>query len=365
MDTKITILRGPDRVRKRPAVIFGSDDTQGVMTAAQMLLDILAQEAAQGHSDQILLTQYPDGSIMLRDSGRGIFLDGPKDSDDRIWTSLFCELYAGSRYDPSLSSNEEYRLETANNLELCAVQYASEYMDVCVNREGFAYKLRFEKGENVGGLSKTPSEEPSGTCIRFKPDPEVFSEINLPSLQLAEKLQALAIQIPGLQTVFRREGIEESRYCYPKGIESYLQERNENGVIYAEELSAEGQDRYNKPRYKATVKVGLCFEKNAGFIRCYHNGKELSLGGTHLDKLLDRVIRYLEWMLNCQMDREALLAHLQLVVITDSIHTSWANGARTAIDSVFIRDLTQDTVGEDFRYYVKQNQAFLRELFGE
>lgn len=366
MNTEIRILRGPDRVRKRPAVIFGSDDAQGAMTAVQMLLHILAEEAAKGQSKSIQLTQYPDGSIMLQDRGTGVFMDGPKDADDGIWTSLFCELYAGSRYDPSLSSNEELRWETTDNLELCAVQYASEYMDVCVNRESFSYQLHFEKGENISGLTKTPTAEPSGVCIRFKPDPEVFSQITLPALSLDRELRALAIHNPGLQTLFRREtaeGVQERTYCYPEGIRSYLQERNKNGVIYAAELSAEGQDRYNKPRYGANVRVGLCFEKNAGFCLCYHNRRELPHGGTHRDALMNQVTRYLEWMLEGTIDREALLAHLQLVIITDSKRTSWVNGARTAIDNILIRDLTQDTVGEDFRYYVKQNMEYLKELF--
>ena len=368
MNREIRILRGPDRVRKRPAVIFGSDDAQGAMTAVQMLLHVLAREAEQGYSNTILLTHNADGSVMLRDNGRGVFPNSPEKMDEKTWTDLFCELYAAGAYDPTLSPNEELPNETLDNLELCAVQYASEYMDVRVNRDGVAYELHFEKGHKTGNLSEGPSSEPSGVCIRFRPDSEVFSDITLSDDILGQLLQDLAIQIPGLQTVFCREtdgNMEDMKYCYPEGIRSYLLERNKNAVVYTAELSAEGRDRYNKAPYTANVRVGLSFEKNAGFCQCYHNRRPLPMGGTHRDALINQVTRYLKWMLQCPVDRKAVLAHLQLVVITTSGRTSWANSAGTAINNILIRDLTQDTVNEDFRNYVKQNSDFLGTLFGK
>ena len=162
--------------------------------------------------------------------------------------------------------------------------------------------------------------------------------------------------------------VEEVEFCYPKGIADFLQEQNKNietSPVYSQELSAEGQDRYNRPRYTATVTPGICFAQDAGFVKCYHNLKELTYGGTHCDGALHNIAQRLEWMLDCKISKETLLKHLQLVIVTNSEISDWANSARTGLQSIFIRDLTRDTIGDDFHYYVKQNAAFLRILFNK
>lgn len=377
MTDRIVMLRGPERVRRRPAVIFGSDDVSGAMTTLKMLLYILAKEGIDGYSNQIMVTQHQDYSIEIQDNGRGIFLGCPDSADDTIWKELFCELYAGPLYKDGVTARCIFegpsgkQGEYTDSLDMCSVQYASEYMDVCVIRDGFKQTLRFEKGYNIGGLSRTPCDEPTGTYIHFKLDAEVFSEISLPKQQIADTLQALAIQIPGMRMVFRYKtpvGLKETEFCYPKGIADYLQEQNrssETSPIYSAELTAEGQDRYNRPRYTARVKTGICFAKDAGFIKCYHNLKELTYRGTHCDGALHSIAQHLEWMLDCKISEENLLKHLQLVIVTNSEISDWANGARTGLRSVFVRDLTQDTIGDDFHYFVKKNKELLYNLFNK
>ncbi len=377
MSNKIVMLRGPERVRSRPTVMFGSDDVNGAMTALEMLLYILAKEGIDGHSNQIMVTQYQDDSIEIHDNGRGIFLGHPDSADDTVWKELFCELYGGPLYKDGVMARCIFegpsgkKGEYTDSLDMCSVQYASEYMDVCVIRDGFKQTLRFEKGYNIGGLNRTLCDEPTGTYIRFKLDAEVFSEISLPKQQIADTLQALAIQIPGMKTVFRYEmpvGLEQTEFYYPKGIADYLQEQNrssETSPIYSAELTAEGQDRYNRPHYTATVTTGVCFAQDAGFVKCYHNLKELTYGGTHCDGALHNIAQRLEWMLDCKISRENLLKHLQLVIVTNSELSDWANGARTGLRSVFIRDLTQDTVADDFHHFVKLNKEFLYDLFNK
>lgn len=368
MKNEIVILRGAERVRQRPAVIFGSDDADGAMSAVQMLVDLFAQEGVDGHCNQIAVTQYRDGSVAIADNGRGLFLGKPDRENDRVWKALFCELYAGSVYGSAPGSVFEETEEVKDSLELCAVQYASSYMDVCVVRDGFKQSLHFEKGENIGGLSRTPWEGSTGTYIRLQPDPEVFSDIRISPQQLAEKLQAIAIHIPGMKTVLRHEldaGFDENVFFYPEGIADYLQEHNKGrktSPLYLAELTAEGRDRYNRPPYTANVRLGLCFAKNAGFLRCCHNLRELAYGGTHLDAAVERIGDYLGWMVTGEIGKEDILKHLQLVIVTNSGMTAWVNGTRTAIENILIRDLTQDAVGEDFRHFVKQNKDFLNDL---
>lgn len=377
MTNKITFLRGAERVRRRPAVIFGSDDVDGAMAALKMLLYIFAQEGAKGHSNLLAVTQHQDSSIEIRSNDRGIYLGLPNSSDDVVWKELFCELYAGPLYKEGVTARCIFegpsgkQGEYTDSLDICSVQYASEYMNVSVIRDGFKQSLHFEKGYNVGGISKTPCTDPAGTSIQFKLDREVFSDVSLPKQQIIDVLQGFAIQIPGVKTVFRCEGpenIEEVEFCFPKGIADFLQEQNKNNEtspVYSKELSAVGQERYNRPHYAAAVTTGVCFARDAGFIKCYHNLKELTYGGTHCDGALHNIAQRLEWLLDCKISEKKLLKHLQLVILTNSEHTEWENGARTGLRSIFVRDLTQDTVGDDFLHFVKQNKELLHALFNK
>lgn len=192
---------------------------------------------------------------------------------------------------------------------LCAVQYASEYMDVRVRRDGQESCLRLEKGENVGGITRRSSAEASGTYIRFKPDPTVFTDIVLPAEAVVRKANSLALVIPGLPVTFRREtdtGFEERVFCYPAGIADYL--KTSSAVpVYTAALEAEGQVRYNRPRYTAKVQVGIGFSEEPGFIACYHNQKELTCGGTHVDKLISEIGKFFE-LAPCAKDIKGTIA---------------------------------------------------------
>lgn len=375
MSDEIVMLRGPERVRRRPAVIFGCDDVIGAMTALKMLLFLFAEEGSKGHSHLLAVTQYQDGSMEIRSSDRGIFLGSPNSSDDTVWKELFCELYTGPLYKDGASARcifeepSDQQGEYADNLELYSVQCASEYMDVSVVRDGFRQSLHFEKGYNTDGISRNSCTDPSGTCIRFKLDPEVFSEIALPKQQIANVLQELALQIPGMKTVFRcdgPQGPEEVAFHYPKGIADFLQEQNRSkqaSPVYSKERSARGQDRYNSPCYFATVSSAVCFAKNAGFIKCYHNLKEIAHGGLHCDGALRSIAQRLEWMLELKISQESLRKHLQLLIVTNAEGSDWYHDSQSGLQRIFIRDLTQDTIGDDFQHFVKQNKEFLYELF--
>lgn len=373
MENQITILKGAERVRRRPAVIFGSDDIQGVFNGFEGLLDLLAKEGFDGYCDRITVTQYLDDSIEIQDNGRGLFLGAPDCDDDTIWKDIFCQLYGGSLYEENATSRNLFEApkegieEFTETLDLCAMQYASAYMDVTVVRDGYKQSLHFEKGEIVGTRKKEPCADPSCTCIRFQPDREVFTQISVPAKEIMDKLRTIAIQIPGMAATFcqetKEEGLIKTQFYYPGGIGDYLQ--TQSAPVYTQELTAEGQERYNKPRYTATVKIGIGFAENAGFVQCYHNLRVLTLGGTHCQKALKEIKQYLQWMLEVDIQEETLLKHLQLVIVTKAKYSHWVTGQRTGITNTLIRDLTQDSIGGDFQYFVKQNKEYLSTLFGK
>ncbi|MBQ8975777.1 MAG: DNA topoisomerase, partial [Oscillospiraceae bacterium] len=178
-DTSVVLLKGADRVRKRPSVIFGSNDLEGCAHAVFEILSNSIDEAREGHGDLIILTRFEDNSIEVEDFGRGCPVDWNSTEQRYNWELVFCELYAGGKYNNNSGDNYEYSLGL-NGLGSCATQYSSEYMDVTVYRDGYKFSLHFEKGENVGGLKKEPYKgKRTGTVIRWKPDLEVFTDIDI------------------------------------------------------------------------------------------------------------------------------------------------------------------------------------------
>ena len=129
----ISSLKGADRVRKRPAVIFGSDGIEGCQHSIFEILSNSIDEAREGFGREIVLTRFEDGSIEVEDHGRGIPVDYNKNEDRYNWELVFCELYAGGKYNNASAESYEYSLGL-NGLGLCSTQYASEYMDVDIRR---------------------------------------------------------------------------------------------------------------------------------------------------------------------------------------------------------------------------------------
>ena len=174
----ISALKGADRVRKRPGVIFGSDGLEGCEHAVFEILSNAIDEAREGYGKKIVVTRFLDHSVEVQDFGRGIPVDYNNREKCYNWELVYCELYAGGKYESA--SDYEFSLGL-NGLGLCATQYSSEWMDAEICRDGFIYKLHFEKGENVGGLHKEePTKRKTGSKIRWKPDNDVFTDIAIP-----------------------------------------------------------------------------------------------------------------------------------------------------------------------------------------
>ena len=214
---RIVRLTGPERVRRRPAVIFCTNDHKGAMKAVEMLLDIFVQEASVGHSSLLKLTLHKDGAITIEDNGQGIYFG----EDDQIWEALFCQLNPASPYyeTPRYNIFEPPAEEERDNLEIHSVTCVSRYMDVQANRDDYRYQLHFEKGLNQGGLRKEPDSSFPYTRFHFLLDPEVFTRITLSAFALKKKMRSIAAQIPGLKTVFAKEnafGTKEKEFCFPK-----------------------------------------------------------------------------------------------------------------------------------------------------
>ncbi len=281
----ISSLKGADRVRKRPAVIFGSDGIEGCQHSVFEILSNSIDEAREGYGEEIIVTLFKDNSIEIEDHGRGIPVDYNNNEHKYNWELVFCELYAGGKYNNNSEQSYEYSLGL-NGLGLCSTQYSSKYMDVEIKRDGFIYSLHFEKGENVGGLKKEPyNKKDTGTKIHWKPDLEVFTDIDVKADYFLDVIKRQAIVNAGLKFIFKNEtetGFDITEFNYEQGIVDHVKEIvGEDSLTPVQFWSGEKKvkDREDKPYYKTKINVAFAFSNKVSLSEYYHNSSWLEYGG--------------------------------------------------------------------------------------
>ena len=283
----ISALKGADRVRKRPGVIFGSDALEGCEHAVFEIMSNAIDEAREGHGQLITVTRFEDGSIQVEDQGRGCPVDWNEKEAKFNWELVFCELYAGGKYDSGSGDSYEYSLGL-NGLGSCATQYASEFMDVTVWREGKKYTLHFEKGENIGGLKSEPTDrgKKTGTTIRWKPDLEVFTDIAIPVDYYLDVMKRQAVVNAGVTFRLKNQvggKFETTDFMYANGIMDYVTELAGEDSLTSPvfwQTERKGRDRADKPEYKMKLSVSFCFSNRVQMIEHYHNSSWLEYGGS-------------------------------------------------------------------------------------
>jgi len=357
----ISSLKGADRVRKRPAVIFGSDGLDGCQHAVFEILSNSIDEAREGHGDIITVTRYADKSIEVEDFGRGCPVDWNPVEERYNWELVFCELYAGGKYDNNSGDNYEFSLGL-NGLGSCATQYSSEYMDVTVWRDGFKYDLHFEKGEIVGQLMKEEFKgRRTGSLIRWRPDLEVFTDIDVPSEYFTDTMKRQAVVNAGVTFRFRDQqpsgGFETTEFLYENGISDYVSEFcDENALSQTAFIETErkGRDRDDKPEYKVKLSAAFCFSKTVNLIEYYHNSSWLEHGGSPekatRSAFVSAVDAYLRKNGKYQKNESKItFQDIQdcLILVTNcfSTQTSYENQTKKAITNKFI----QEAMTEFFR----------------
>ncbi|MGN1112974.1 MAG: type IIA DNA topoisomerase subunit B [Acutalibacteraceae bacterium] len=282
----IVSLKGADRVRKRPAVIFGSDGLDGCCHSVFEILSNSIDEAREGYGRQINITKFEDGSIEVEDFGRGIPVDYNNNEQKYNWELVFCELYAGGKYNNADSESYEFSLGL-NGLGLCSTQYSSEYMDVDIRRDGYRYTLHFEKGENVGGLKKVKyDKKDTGTRIKWKPDIEVFTDVNVPAEYFEDTLKRQAIVNAGVNFTLKIQNgkdFDTYEYNYKNGITDYVEEiAGDKSLTSVQTWTGESmcRDRDDKPEYKVKMSFALTFSNKISLTEYYHNSSWLEHGGS-------------------------------------------------------------------------------------
>lgn len=364
-------LEGADRVRLRPSVMFGSDDIEGCEHAVFEILSNSIDEARQGCGNRIIVTRYLDHSIEVQDFGRGCPVDYNESAGCFNWELVYCELYAGGKYNTNDGENYEYSLGL-NGLGACATQYASEYMDVEVVRDGFQYNLHFEKGVNVGGLAKKPAgkKQPTGTRTKWRPDLSVFTDIAIPAEYFTDTLKRQAVVNKGLHLIFKDQtesGFVEQEYYYENGIADYVAEiAGDQAMTTVQywETERKGRDREDKPEYKVKLSCALTFSNRVHQLEYYHNSSWLEHGGapdravrqamvSQIDQYLKQNNKYLKG------ESKPIFADIEdcLILISSSFstQTSYANQTKKSINNKFIYEAMTDFLKHQMEVYFIEN----------
>ena len=365
-------LEGPDRVRKRPGVIFGSDGLDGCEHSVFEIISNSIDEAREGYGNKIIITKYADGSVEVQDFARGAPVDFNNKEQCYNWELLYCEMYAGGKYNTNDGANYEYSVGL-NGLGLCSTQYASEYMDVEIKRDGYKYNLHFEKGYNIGGLKKEPySGKDTGTKTRWKPDIEVFTDINIPTEYFLDTIKRQAIVNDGLLFVFREQ--QGARFIqhdivYNNGIRDYVNETlGDEGLTAVQFWQTErrGRDREDKPEYKVKINAALAFSNRRTLKEYYHNSSWLEYGGVpekavriafvaQIDAYIKQSGKYKsnESKITFSDIEECLV----LVISSFSTVTSYENQTKKAITNRFIYEAMTDFLRHQLEIYFIENKA--------
>lgn len=365
----ITSLKGADRVRLRPSVIFGSDSIEGCEHSVFEILSNSIDEAREGFGNKIDIILFKDKSILIRDYGRGIPVDFNQKENRFNWELVFCELYAGGKYSNNSGENYEFSLGL-NGLGTCATQYSSEYMDVTVLRDGYKYELHFEKGENIGGLVKTKTDDKkTGSEIKWRPDKDVFTDIDIPISYFKDILKKQAIVNAGLTfELYDEENNETSIFVYENGIRDYISEiTGDKGFtdIQYYETETSGRDREDKPEYKLKFQTAFCFNNEYNLLEYYHNSSFLEYGGSP-DKAVKNAFvfaidKYIKNNGLYKKDEKKITFSdiedsLILVINSFSTMTSYENQTKKSITNKFIQDAMADYFKHQLEVYFIENK---------
>ena len=367
----ISALKGADRVRKRPAVIFGSDGLEGCEHAVFEILSNAIDEAREGHGDTVIVTRYADGSIEVEDFGRGCPVDWNENEQKYNWELVFCELYAGGKYQNNAGGDYEYSLGL-NGLGACATQYASRWFDAVIHRDGYEYKLHFERGEIVGKLEKAPySGKKTGSRFRWLPDLDVFTDITIPEEFFRETLKRQAVVNAGVTFRLRCEKdgkLETTDFYYEHGILDYVTELTEGKAMTMPqfwEAERKGRDRADKPEYKVKISAAFCFSTQVNRIEYYHNSSWLEYGGAPdkavrnafvyaIDAYIKSVGKYTKS--ESKITFQDVADCLTLVTNCFSTQTSYENQTKKAINNRFIQQAMTAFFKERLSTYLIENK---------
>ena len=381
----IRVLKGPDRVRKRPAVIFGSNGKEGAVQAVKMVLSIFINEAVKGHCDGISLQLLNEKTVRIISRDRGFLINDTEVDGHPEWYYSFCEMYPAPR-KPSESSNiyevgsdgdtlyakqevlPKFRFSTSAGLDICCVQYASDNMVIRSIRDGKDKVLHFGQGVFIK-KEQGPCQEPSRTEVTFKLDQEVFGEYTLSCDDFRDYLRAAAVTVKGLkcQLCDKKTGQIEEFY-YENGTVDYIRESvSEPVLIFQNEIEACGRERYNHNEYSARLKITVGLKKDTSETLRFHNFKLKTGIGPIAAIIKEEILLTVKRALRAELTPSELENNLILLIESncEPFFTDYLDSKRQRVNNRLLKEMAEDVACQKFYEFLTENKEQLKEIFGK
>lgn len=273
---QIQVLEGLEAVRKRPGMYIGSTSSKGLHHLVWEIVDNAIDEALAGHCDEIAITIEKDNWIKVEDNGRGIPVDIEKKMGRPAVEVIMTVLHAGGKF-----GGGGYKVSGGlHGVGASVVNALSEVTEVYVHRDEKLHYIKFERGDVTQELSVIGETDKTGSTIRFKADPQIFTETTVYEYDiLANRLRELAYLNRGLRIVIsdeREEKVRTNTYFYEGGIRSYVEHLNKSKEPIHEPIFIEGE--------KDGISIEIALQYNNGYssnIFSFANNINTYEGGTH------------------------------------------------------------------------------------
>jgi DNA gyrase subunit B len=274
---KIQVLKGLEGVRRRPSMYIGSTSARGLHHLVFEVVDNSIDEAMSGYCDQIDVCIHPDNSVTVVDNGRGIPVDvHPTEKVPGVELAMLT-LHAGGKFD-----KESYKVAGGlHGVGVSVVNALAEWLEVEIHRDGKVWRQKYGRGRKVSELKSGGKTDKTGTQVAFKPDPEVFTELEYDFDTLATRLRELAFLNRGVKITLKdeRPGQEKkSKYQYDGGIKEFVKYlRGNRRALFAEVIYLEAK--------RPECEIELALQYNDGYKEdtfTFVNNINTHEGGTHL-----------------------------------------------------------------------------------
>ena len=348
-DDSIKALKGAERVRRRPGVMFGSDDLNGAFHTVKEIVGNSLDEASDGYGNKIDVTLCKDNSIVVRDYGRGVPMGWNKKENRYNWDLIYNELYAGGKY---VDADYEFHIGL-NGLGCAAVQYTSKWMVVDSFRNGVKTTKHFEGGYPVGELEEASTHEPNGTRVQWIIDTDVFPNTAIPFNSYIKYCKAQA----HLNKVTIRLTNENTNTCLEfvgKGCESLLREHiGDDNIedVFTYNTKVSGADAQHRGKhYTAACEIVIAITNDSSTHEnlYYHNTADIT-SGVHPQAVDSAILGFFADVgreHSVRIQRSDYSGYLCLLVNSYSSITSFENQTKRGVSDLFIKDMIYEAVKE-------------------
>lgn len=354
--SSITVLKGLEAVRKRPAMYIGSTGSQGLHHLIYEVVDNSIDEALAGYCKNIKVVIHLDGSVSIEDDGRGIPVDPHPDTKVSALETVMTTLHAGGKFD-----NKSYKVSGGlHGVGISVVNALSKFLEVEVKRDGKVYYQAYERGVALEPLKTIGTTTKTGTLIRFIPDNEIFETVDFSYDVLAHRFRELAYLNSGVCISLKDERNEKSQdFCYEGGIISFVKHLNKNKEVLFEKViyfKGEKEDVF----VEAALQYNDTYNEN---IYTFVNSINTIEGGTHLmgfKAALTKTINNLATKLGLNKDGkesftgEDVREGLTVVLSIKISNPQFEGQTKTKLGNSEVRGIVESIVNENLNAFFEE-----------